>query len=315
MNSSVPWIVVIHGGAGGITRAAPPRHEQVVRATLADALTAAGDLLHANGSAIDAVQAAVVVMEDSPVFNAGRGAVFTADGTHELDASIMRGDDLAAGAVAGVRRVKNPILAARAVLDRSPHVLLAGAGADVFAEQTGLMMVDPAYFSTEERRLQLVRAQEADAQLPLAALANPSDAKYGTVGAVALDRHGNLAAATSTGGLTNKRFGRVGDSALFGAGTFADNRSAAVSATGQGEFFIRLAAAHAICARIELGGCSLADAADEVINRRLRDLGGEGGVIAVDRAGEFVMTMNTLGMNRGVLREGCIASVKLFADE
>ncbi len=309
------WVVAIHGGAGGITRDAPPTHEVQVRAALAHALLTAGAVLDGGGEAIDAVQAAVVTMEDSPYFNAGRGAVFTADGTNELDASIMRGDDLRAGAVAGVRRIKNPILAARAVLDTSPHVLLAGVGAEQFAAHAGLSMVEPEYFRTEERWQQLERARAKSTELPLAALANPIDHKYGTVGAVALDAKGNLAAATSTGGLTNKRFGRIGDSPIIGAGTYADNASCAVSATGQGEYFIRLAVARTICAEVEFGRKSLADAAKDVIEGRLAMLGGEGGVVAIEASGSVVMVMNTPGMNRGSLARGGEPMVKLFADE
>jgi L-asparaginase / beta-aspartyl-peptidase len=310
------WVVVVHGGAGGISRDDPQPHETEVRAALASALEAAGRVLEGRGSAIDAVQAAVVLLEDSPFFNAGRGAVFTSAGTIELDAAIMDGADLRGGAVSGVTRIKNPVKAARAVMDHSPHVLLYGEGAEAFARTQNLEFVDPSYFRTEERWQQLERARKAERALPPDALPDASaDRKHGTVGAVALDVQGNLAAATSTGGLTNKRFGRIGDSPILGAGTYADNRSCAVSATGQGEYFIRLAAARTICARVELKGESVGRAARTVVEERLVELGGEGGVIVVDRRGRVAMVMNTPGMNRGSLRRGGKPKVKLFADE
>jgi len=310
------WVVAVHGGAGGITRAEPPAQEHEVRAALAAALSEAGRVLEAHGSAIDAVEAAVVVLEDSPHFNAGRGAVFTSAGTIELDAAIMSGAELTGGAVSGVTRIRNPVKAARAVMEHSPHVLLYGDGAEAFARTRDLEFVDPSYFRTEERWRQLESAQKAAESLPLRALPDaPSDRKHGTVGAVALDVHGNLAAATSTGGLTNKRFGRIGDSPILGAGTYADNGSCAVSATGQGEYFIRLAAARTICARVELKGETVEQAARAVIEDRLTTLGGDGGVIVLDRNGRVAMVMNTPGMNRGSLRRGGQPEVKLFADE
>lgn len=285
------WTVVVHGGAGDV----PPADAQAevaaaYREGMLQALESAGKVLSRDGGALDAVEAAIVVLEDNPFFNAGKGAVFNAIGENELDASIMRGDTLDAGAVAGVRRVKNPILAARTVMEDSPHVLLAGGGADEFAAAQGLEMVDPSYFRTE-LRWQQYQAQKASG-------------KFGTVGAVVLDSAGNLAAGTSTGGLTLKRFGRVGDSPIVGAGTYADNRSCAVSATGQGEFFIRLGVARAICARMQYGGFSVAQATHAVIHEDLAGLGGTGGVIVLDAAGELAIEFNTQVMNRGYLRAG-----------
>lgn len=290
------WGLVIHGGAGTIDPAElTPAQEAEYRETLEQALAAGYAVLDAGGPALDAVEAAIVVMEDSPLFNAGKGAVFTHDGHNELDASIMDGNTGQAGAVAGVRRVKNPIRAARAVMEASPHVLLAGEGADAFAHAQGLEQVEPGYYRTEHRWLQLQKALERDA----VDLDHGGTDKFGTVGAVAVDRQGHLAAATSTGGMTNKRWGRVGDSPLIGAGTYADDASCAVSATGHGEFFIREAAAHSVCARVEFAGASVEDAARAVVFDQLEPIGGKGGVIAVDARGMMSAPFNTPGMYRG----------------
>ena len=288
--------LVIHGGAGTIDPAnLSPEQEAEYRQALERALEAGYAVLDGGGSSLDAVEAAIVTMEDSPLFNAGKGAVFTHEGRNELDASIMDGRTRAAGAVAGVRTVKNPVRAARAVMDASPHVMLSGEGADGFAASQGLERVEPDYFRTEMRWQQLQRALGRGA----VELDHGGTDKFGTVGAVAVDKQGHLAAATSTGGMTNKRWGRIGDSPVIGAGTYADDTSCAVSATGHGEFFIREAVAHAVCARMEFGGASLAEAADAVVFERLEPIGGMGGIIAVDRNGAMAMPFNTPGMYRG----------------
>ena len=280
-----PFAIAVHGGAGAMTRASlAPEREGVLRAALTEALETGRRVLAEGGSSLDAVTAAVRVLEDSPHFNAGKGAVFTSEGTNELDASIMDGATLRAGAVAGVTTVKNPVEAARAVMERSRHVLLAGKGADRFAKEQGLAIVDPSYFRTEERWRQFQRAKD--------------EAKLGTVGAVALDKAGNLAAATSTGGIAGKRIGRVGDSPIIGAGTWAENESVAVSATGTGETFLRVAAAHDIAALVKYRGLAPRKAADGVL-AKVAALGGQGGVIVLDRSGEPVFAFNTEGMYRG----------------
>lgn len=288
------YAIAIHGGAGTLPRAAmTPERDQAYRAGLAAALDAGYAVLDGGGTSLDAVTTAVRILEDDPLFNAGRGAVLTAGGIAELDASIMDGRTLAAGAVAGLRHVRNPIELARAVMEHSSHVMLIGSGAEEFALERGMAPVPNEYFHTEARRLQLQRALPgADAPVnELSAL--------GTVGAVALDQGGNLAAATSTGGMTAKRYGRVGDSPIIGAGTYADNASCAVSATGHGEYFIRTVVAHDICARVAYAGATLAEAADAVVMDRLRQMGGEGGIIAIDAHGNVVMPFNSEGMFRG----------------
>jgi beta-aspartyl-peptidase (threonine type) len=309
-------VIAIHGGAGTITRSSmTPAKEAAYREVLAASLAAGHAVLAASGGAVDAVLAAVRVMEDSPLFNAGRGSVFTADGRNEMDAAIMDGRTRAAGAVAGVTRVKNPILAAHAVMRRSAHVLLAGAGAEHFAQAQGIELVDPAYFHTDERWEQLERARATDRIaldhdfVPEGAV---TDRKFGTVGAVALDRAGNLAAGTSTGGLTNKRWGRIGDSPLIGAGTYADNATAAVSATGAGEYFIRAVAAHDLAARMRFTGASLAAAADAALRDAVEPLGGRGGLIALDRQGNVATPFNTEGMYRGVALEDGVAQIDIY---
>lgn len=302
--------LVIHGGAGTISRdAMSPEREAEIRADLDRALDAGHAVLDAGGTALDAVTAAVVVLEDSPHFNAGKGAVFNADGVNELDASIMDGSTLSAGAIAGVHRVRNPITLARKVMEDSPHVMMIGEGAERFGESAGgIDFVDPAYFRTEHRWQQLKNAQEREAS----ARPVPREYAYGTVGAVALDREGRIAAATSTGGMTNKRFGRVGDAPIIGAGTYA-NAQCGVSATGWGEYFIRLAVAHDICARMAYGGASLAEAADEVVMKRVPELGGDGGVIALDAEGNLHLPFNTGGMYRGWIKPDGSRGTAIFA--
>jgi len=307
-----PIVLVIHGGAGVIERArmTAPK-EAAFRAGLEAALAAGYAVLEQGGSSLDAVTAAVRTMEDDPQFNAGRGAVLNHEGDAELDAAIMDGNGPHAGAVAGVRHVKNPIELARLVMEKSPHVLLVGDGAEEFALGQGVVLVPRSYFRTAAREREL---EEARAAGPERATSPPvtsppatrhvtgtgtGQGSMGTVGAVALDRAGNLAAATSTGGLTNKMHGRVGDSPLIGAGTFADNESCAVSGTGQGEYFIREVVAHDVCARLRYRHLTLAAAVDEVI-RKLQRSGGEGGVIALDRAGNVALDFNSAGMYRGV---------------
>jgi beta-aspartyl-peptidase (threonine type) len=288
--SAERFALAIHGGAGTISpEQITPEIERDLRAALQRSLDAGRELLENRGSSLDAVAAAVQVLEDDPLFNAGRGAVFTSAGTHEMDAAIMDGRTLMAGAVASVKRVRNPILLARATMEKSPHVLLAGAGAEDFARELGHEIVDQKYFFTEQRWQALERVRAT------AALSDQD--RHGTVGAVALDRAGNLAAATSTGGNTNKRPGRIGDTPVIGAGTYANNATCAVSATGDGEFFIRAVAAHDLAALLEYRGMPLADAAQTVIDKIGR-LGGTGGLIAMDRAGNIALPFNTTGMYR-----------------
>ncbi len=287
-------VLVIHGGAGALPRGKiPPEREALYRADLEAALKAGHKALEREGgTALDAVEAAIKVLEDSPRFNAGKGAVFTHDGRNELDASLMEGKEHRAGAVAGVTCLKNPISAARAVLEKSPHVLLAGRGAELFATRQGLEVVDPSYFWTRERWLQLQDALRKEGKAKAAR-------GMGTVGAVALDRHGNLAAGTSTGGMTNKRWGRVGDSPIIGAGTYADNATCAVSCTGHGEVFIRHAVAHDVAARMKYKGQSVEEAARDALGGVPKEDGGVGGLIALDAKGRFAMPYNTEGMFRG----------------
>ncbi len=306
------WSLAIHGGARNFKPGDYTEEQRaVLRAELASALAVGANVLDAGGSSLDAVEAVVAAMEDSPWFNAGRGAVFTHAGTNELDASIMDGAGGQAGAVAGVTRVKNPVRLARRVMERTPHVLLVGAGAEAFAVEQGVELVDPKYFHTERRWLELQKALEAEkAAQPRSA----REAYFGTVGAVALDRQGRLAAATSTGGMTNKRAGRVGDSPIIGAGTFADARCA-VSATGHGEYFIRFAVAHDICARTRDRRMPVGHAAREVIHEVLRPAGGEGGVITMDGRGAAALEFSTNAMSRGAIRAGGPALVAIGADE
>lgn len=298
----VRWGIVVHGGAGDFTLESIRDREPGMRAALNAALVAGHQVLAAGGTSLDAVEAAVVVLEDAPEFNAGRGAVFTHAGTNELDASIMDGQTMKAGAVAGVKRVKNPIRLARLVMDQSPHVLLIGDGAEAFATEQGVELVPESYFRTELRWQQLQRALEQEGR-PGAAIRSPDDADayVGTVGAVALDQAGHLAVATSTGGTTNKRVGRVGDSPIIGAGSYANNRSCAISATGVGEYFVRYTVAHDICARVEYAGVGVQEAADAVVQDVLKAAGGAGGVIGLDRHGNMAISFNTTGMSRGYM--------------
>ena len=312
-----PIRLVIHGGAGTITRSKlTVELEQAYTQVLEQSLTAGYAVLAAGGSSIDAVIAAIVVMEDSPLFNAGKGAVFSNAGRNELDASIMDGSTRMAGAVAAVTTIRNPIRAAHAVMTKSAHVMLIGQGADAFAAEKGLEIVDPSYFYTQFRWNQLQKAiaeervlrdHDVDPDTP-----QPDrDEKRGTVGAVALDRQGNLAAGTSTGGLTNKRFGRVGDSAVIGAGTYADNRSVAVSGTGTGEMFIRTAAAFNTAAQIRLQRIPITEAADNTL-AEIAAIGGDGGLIVLDAKGDYAMRFNTRGMYRGTIGSDGIARVSIF---
>ena len=322
------WGLVIHGGAGVIQRESlTPEREAAVRAALAESLRAGHAVLARGGTSLDAVTAAIRVLEDSPFFNAGKGAVFTHEGKNELDASIMNGRTRETGAVAGLRHVKNPITLARAVMEKSPHVMMVGEGAEAFARQQGVELVDEGYFRTEERWQALQRALEAERQqqAPPAEPGQPqgpstrredaerSDHKFGTVGAVALDRTGALAAGTSTGGMTNKRFGRVGDSPIIGAGTYADERCA-VSATGHGEYFIRYTVARDICARVELQQLPLEESAHHVVMDILVKAGGEGGVIAMDAQGNVAMPFNSTGMYRGSVGPDGVPHIAIFKE-
>lgn len=299
----------MHGGAGILERGTiAPDVEQGARDGLARALEAGSAVLSAGGAALDAVEAAVRVLEDDPHFNAGRGAVFTYDGDIRLDAAIMDGSNRDAGAVTGVHATRNPVSLARAVMEKSPHVMLSGVGADQFSREQGLEQVDPSYFETDERRRQLDVMKDNKADW------FDVDMKYGTVGAVARDAAGHVAAATSTGGITGKRWGRIGDSPLIGAGTYADDRACAVSATGSGEFFIREAVGHEIGARIRLSGDAL-DAAADAVMAEVRALGGTGGVIVIGADGAAASSFTTPGMNRGYADASGARRVAIFGDE
>ncbi|MFT4953714.1 MAG: beta-aspartyl-peptidase (threonine type) [Brevundimonas sp.] len=323
------WSLAIHGGAGVIERDdLSPEQDAAYRAALSTALEAGAAVLRNGGSALDAVQAAIELMEDDPLFNAGRGAVFTAAGANELDAAIMDGSDLNLGAVAGVTRTRHPVALARAVMEQSPHVMLIGQGADAFAVEQNLEQVDPSWFFTERRWHGLVSALEAqNLPIPERPAGAPTaegqanfpapplnERKFGTVGAVALDSEGRLAAATSTGGMTAKRWGRVGDVPVIGAGTYASNQDGcAVSATGSGEYFIRATVARDICLRLAISG-DLQSAADAEI-RQVGELGGDGGVIALDVEGNVAFSLNTSGMYRGAASSGSEARVAIYGDE
>ncbi|HDZ40916.1 MAG TPA: isoaspartyl peptidase/L-asparaginase [Bacteroidetes bacterium] len=296
------WALVIHGGAGVITRELmTPEQDSAYRRVLNEALETGKSILSEGGRAIDAVEKTIHIMENSPLFNAGKGAVFTSKGTNEMDAAIMDGSDLNAGAVAGITDIKNPVSAARAVMEKSVHVMLSGQGASEFAIGQGLEQVDPSYFYTDHRYRQLTEAINRG--------------KNGTVGCCALDREGNLAAATSTGGMTNKKYNRIGDAPIIGAGTYANNATCAVSATGHGEYFIRWTVAHDISALMEYGHMSLKDAAETVINGKLLKAGGTGGIIAMDKYGNIAMPFNTEGMFRGFADSEGTGAVFIYKDE
>jgi beta-aspartyl-peptidase (threonine type) len=296
------WAIVIHGGAGVITRAnMTPELDSTYRAALREAMNTGIKILSEGGTALEAVEKTINVMEDNPLFNAGKGAVFTHEGKNELDAAIMDGSTLAAGSVACVTDIKNPITAARYVMTKSEHVMLTGAGASEFAKEQGLEIVPPSYFYTEKRYSELQRILKEE--------------KHGTVGCCALDKRGNLAAGTSTGGMTNKRYNRVGDAPIIGAGTYANNATCAVSATGHGEFFIRWTVAHDISALMEYKGLSLAKASELVVNDKLVKAGGSGGVISVDKAGNISMPFNSEGMFRGFASSDGKSGVYIYKDE
>lgn len=317
------YVMVIHGGAGTIEKQhMTPEKEAAYTAALTEALQSGYDLLKEGKSSMDAVQAAVNVMENSPLFNAGKGAVFTNEGKNELDASIMDGKTLKAGAVAGVTNIKNPINAARAVMDKSEHVMMVGKGAELFAASNGCDTVPASYFFTQERWDQLQRTKREeetgraafnDADIRKSRISGVADAdkKFGTVGAVALDKDGNLAAGTSTGGMTNKRYGRVGDSPIIGAGTYCNNLTAGISSTGWGEYYIREVAANRVSALIELKKLSIEDATKQVIDE-IGKMGGDGGIIGLDKSGKVAMTFNTSGMYRGTVDENGKISVYIY---
>jgi L-asparaginase / beta-aspartyl-peptidase len=324
------WAIVLHGGAGVIERKSmSPQMEAEYRAGLKAAIEAGAQVLDRGGSSMDAVEAAIRILEDDPNFNAGRGAVFAADGTNQLDAAIMDGATLKAGAVADVTRTRHPISLARAVMEKSPHVFLVGPGADQFSKQTGLEQADPSFFFTERRWQALIKQLQKEGlripprpagappapPQPIAELEPPDVHKYGTVGVVALDRQGNVAAGTSTGGTQAKRWGRVGDSPIIGAGTYASNQSCAVSATGTGEYFIRLTVARTVCALVQYKGFTLQQAADEVIHQQLDALHGDGGLIAIAPDGQMAWSFNTPGMFRAKIAEGGKLQMGIYNDE
>jgi L-asparaginase / beta-aspartyl-peptidase len=296
------WAIVIHGGAGGMTREnTAPEIDKEYRASLLVAMSTGKKILAEGGSALDAVEQTIRIMEDNPLFNAGKGAVFTHEGRNELDAAIMDGSNLAAGAVAGVTDIKNPITAARRVMTNSPHVMLAGAGASQFAKEQGLEIVPASYFYTEKRFHELEEILKKE--------------KNGTVGCCALDKNGNLAAGTSTGGMAGKRYNRIGDSPIIGAGTYANNNTCAVSGTGHGEYFIRWTVAHDISALMEYKGLSLKEASDLVVNDKLVKAGGSGGVICLDKSGNVAMPFNSSGMFRGFATADGKEGILIYKDE
>lgn len=324
------WAIVLHGGAGVIERQSmTPAMEAEYRAGLQKAIEAGAKVLDGGGSSLDAVEAAIRILEDDPHFNAGRGSVFAANGQNEMDAAIMDGATLKAGAVADVTATRHPISLARAVMEKSPHVFLVGEGADEFSKYVGLEQEQPAYFFTERRWQSLVKQLKKEGRTipprpqgappepkePIADSESPEVHKYGTVGVVALDRQGDLAAGTSTGGTQAKRWGRVGDSPIIGAGTYASNQSCAVSATGTGEYFIRLTVARTVCALVEYKGYKLQQAADEVIHRELQALHGDGGLIALTPDGQMAWSFNTPGMFRAKLAEGGKLEIGIYHDE
>ena len=304
-----PIAIVIHGGAGNIYRKnISPEKEAEYRAKLDEAVSKGHEILNDGGTAMEAVQRTINILEDSPLFNAGKGAVFNHEGYNELDASIMDGKTQNAGAIAGVTRVKNPINLAYEVMENSKHVLLSGAGAQEFAEQRGIKLVDSAYFATPARLEALKRSQNKTALLSW------EDKKFGTVGCVALDKDGNIVAGTSTGGMTNKRWNRIGDVPIIGAGTYANNATCGVSSTGWGEYFIRLAVAHDISAQMMYKGVSLQEASEDVIMNKLENLGGDGGIIAVDKDGNISKVFNSTGMFRASIDKNGQKQINIFKD-
>jgi L-asparaginase / beta-aspartyl-peptidase len=304
--------IAIHGGAGTITRKMmTPDKEEAYTQALQGAIDGGYSILERGGTALDAVATAVTWLEDHPLFNAGRGSVFTHEGTHEMDAAIMRGDTLEAGAVAGVRTVQNPVILARTIMEKSEHVMLCRDGAEVFAKLHGLHFQPADYFYTDSRYRQWKKAlKEGTVELDH----TEDEKKFGTVGAVALDADGNLAAATSTGGMTNKLWGRIGDSPIIGAGTYANNRTCAISCTGHGEFFMRAVVAYDISCLMEYKGLSVDEASRMVVHDKLVKLGGEGGLIALDSHGNFSLPFNSEGMYRGWKTEGSKAEVRIYKD-
>jgi beta-aspartyl-peptidase (threonine type) len=311
--------IVIHGGAGTILKKnMSPELEAEYIKVLEYAVSEGYTILKNGGTSLDAVEKTINILEDSPLFNAGKGAVFTNQGKNELDASIMDGKTLKAGAVAGVTNIKNPIDLARAVMEKSEHVFLAREGAEYFAKQNGIEIVDPSYFYVESRHKSLLRAQEKEKieldhdDKALFYDSNIKDSKFGTVGCVALDSNGNIAAGTSTGGMTNKKWGRIGDSPIIGAGTYANNTTCGVSSTGWGEFFIRNVVAYDISAMMEYKHLSLKEAAREVIQKKLTALGGDGGIIAIDKDGNIVMEFNTTGMYRASIDKNGNRKVEIY---
>lgn len=315
-----PVSLVIHGGAGTIKKEnMDPEQEKEIRAKLEEALNTGYAILEEGGTSTDAVVSTIQVLEKSKHFNSGIGAVFTAEGKNELDASIMNGEDNAAGAVAGVSTIKSPIAAARAVMEKSPHVMLSGEGAVEFAKEVGLDLVDPSYFFTQHRydQLQRIKEREKAEEDKRQGMTDPiyNDYKFGTVGCVALDKKGNITAGTSTGGMTNKKFGRIGDSPVIGAGTYADNATCGVSATGHGEFFIRNVVAYDIAALMKYQNMSLQEAANTVVMDKLVEKGGDGGIVAMDAQGNIAMPFNTAGMYRGFIKEKGKPTVKIYKED
>lgn len=303
---SSKYFVVIHGGAGNITKTNLP-DSALYKEKLEEALKKASDTLAKGGTSLDAVEVAIRILEDSPLFNAGKGAVFNDEGKNELDASVMDGKTLKAGAVAGVTTIKNPITAARAVMEKSKHVMLIGKGAEKFAKDQGLEIVDPSYFF-DQKRWDLYLKLKGKSEI----ITTGADTSHGTVGVIVLDKYGNLAAGTSTGGLSNKKYGRVGDSPIIGAGTYANNNTCAVSCTGTGEYFIRNVVAYDMSALMEYKGYTVQQAAENIINEKLKAQGGDGGLIALDKNGNFTMTFNTEGMFRGYANSEGEIKVFLF---
>ena len=309
--------IVIHGGAGTILKEnMSDSLEQAYKAKLEEAIRTGHEILANGGTAVEAVQRTINVMENSELFNSAKGAVFTNEGKNELDASIMEGENLNAGAVAGVTNVKNPINLAYEVMVNSEHVLLSGKGAEQFAKEQGLEIVDPEYFYTESRFRAMERARERKNAENKTAFYDPlvKDEKFGTVGCAALDKNGNLAAGTSTGGMSNKKYNRIGDSPIIGAGTYANNKTCAVSSTGWGEYFIRGVVAYDISAMMEYKGLSLQEAAREVIQKKLPDLGGDGGIVAIDHKGNVAMEFNTAGMYRATMNKNGELSIGIYGE-